>query len=284
MWKACRHLTWLPVLVVACGGNADLGGGADAGSCAAVCCVPSPIGIGTPSFQCVAPGTACTLPNSACEAPDAGGSCAQVCCNPPPGGRGSPSFQCVAAGVTCTLPDSDCIASDAGVPPAVDGGGTPCTKTADCSAMSAGGTPYVCAYPLATGCNATGTCVQAGPLCNMATPIACACDGTSVAYGECSGYPTGYAGKPTIHTGACEAGSAADAGACQTAADCGPNEVCVQDYDPQVGPNPVSSKCIANPCGTSPLACSCAVTPACYGFSVNCAIASGGVVQCLGNG
>lgn len=84
-----------------------------------------------------------------------------------------------------------------------------------------------------------------------------------------------------MHTGSCDDASAPT---CQTAADCGTNQVCVQDYDPQVGPNPVSSKCIDDPCGTAPLSCACAVTAACYGFSVNCAIGSGGVVECLGNG
>ena len=283
--KSCLSLLCLPVLlVIACGGSADLGGGYDAGSCDQVCCVPSPIGVGTPSFQCVGARVACTLPNAACEPADAGASdasCAEVCCDPPPDGRGPPSFQCVAAGTACVLPNSTCLAGDAG--PGADGGGVPCTTTADCFSLTSGGTnPYVCGYSLAGGCSAQGVCMPAGPLCNQPTPIACACDGTGVGYGACSGYPTGYAGKPTVHTGSC----AADGGtlACQTAADCGPNQVCVQDYDPQVGSNPVSAKCIDNPCGTAPLACSCAVTPACSGFSVNCAIGSGGVVECLGNG
>jgi hypothetical protein len=141
--------------------------------------------------------------------------------------------------------------------------------------------PYVCGYPLAAGCSAQGTCLPAGPLCNMITAIACGCDGAGVGYGECSGFPNGYAGAPTVHTGACADGGTL---ACQTAADCGTNQVCVEDFDPQVGPNPVASKCIDNPCGTAPLSCSCAVTPACAGFSVNCAIGTGGVVECLGNG
>src|ERR1019366_6484864 len=164
--------------------------------------------------------------------------CAQVCCDPPPDGRGSPTFQCVGAGAACTLPNSDCLATDAG-----SDGGVPCTTTTDCSGLTSGGqNPYVCGYPLAGGCAAQGTCLPAGPLCNMPTPIACACDGTAVGYGECSGYPTGYAGAPTVHTGSCQQ----DGGtlACQTAANCGANQVCVQDYDPQVGPGPVSSKCI----------------------------------------
>jgi hypothetical protein len=236
----------LPVIMIACGGSADLGGSYDAGS----------------------------------DAGASDASCAAVCCAPPPDGRGNPSFQCVGPGpVVCVLPNSDCLPTDAG--PSGADGGVPCTKTADCFGLTSGGmNPYVCGYPLAAGCAAQGTCLPAGPLCNMPTPIACACDGTSVGYGECSGYPTGYAGAPTVHTGSC----AQEGGTCQTAADCGTNQVCVQDYDPQVGPNPVSSKCIDNPCGTAPLSCTCAVTPACYGFSVNCAIGAGGVVECLGNG
>jgi hypothetical protein len=281
MVRSCLGLVCFPVvLVIACGGAADLGGSDDAGTCAEVCCVPSPIGMGTPSFQCVGAGVSCTLPNSACEVADAGASCAEVCCNPPPDGRGSPSFQCVGPGVACTLPNSACLATDAG--PGGTEGGVPCTTTADCSALTSGGmNPYVCGYPLGAGCAAQGVCLPAGPLCNMITAIACACDGAGVGYGECSGYPNGYAGAPTVHTGACDDGGAA---ACQTAADCGTNQVCVQDFDPQVGPNPVSTKCIDNPCGTAPLSCTCAVTAACYGFSVNCAIESGGVVECLGNG
>jgi hypothetical protein len=286
MVKSCFGLASLAVLlVIACGGSADLGGSTDAGACAEVCCVASPIGIGTPSFQCEGPGVSCTLPNSACEPTDAGGgsdaSCAAVCCDPPPGGRGSPSFQCVGPGVACVLPNSACLPSDAG--PSGADGGVSCTTTADCYDLTSGGTnPYVCGYPVATGCNATGTCVPGGGLCNMESPTACSCVGTDIPYGGCSGYPGGYAGAPTVHTGAC----ADDGGAlqCQTAADCGANQVCVQDYDPEVGPNPFASKCIDNPCGTGTLSCTCAVTPACSGFSVNCAIESGGVVECLGNG
>lgn len=285
MVKSCFGLVCLPVLlVIACGGTADLGGSDDAGSCAVVCCVPSPIGMGTPSFQCEGPGVACTLPSSACELADAGASdasCAAVCCNPPPDGRGSPSFQCVGPGVACTLPNAACLAmADAG--PSGPEGGVSCTTTADCYDLTSGGmNPYVCGYPVAGGCSAPGTCMPAGPLCDPVTPVACACDGTGIAYGECSGYPNGYAGAPTVHTGSCADGGTP---ACQTAADCGTNQVCVQDYDPQVGPNPVASKCIDNPCGTGPLTCTCAVTPACSGFSVNCAIESGGIVECLGNG
>jgi len=90
-------LACLPVvLVIACGGSADLGGSYDAGgSCAEVCCVPSPIGMGTPSFQCVGVGVSCSLANSACEAADAGASdasCAAVCCDPPPDASTSVSF------------------------------------------------------------------------------------------------------------------------------------------------------------------------------------------------
>ncbi len=285
MVKSCFGLACLPVvLVIACGGSADLGGSYDAGgSCAEVCCVPSPIGMGTPSFQCVGAGVSCSLPNSACELAEAGASdasCAEVCCDPPPDGRGSPSFQCVGAGVACTLPNADCLPGPDAGPGGADGG-VPCTSTADCSSLTSGGmNPYVCGYPLAAGCAAQGVCLPAGPLCNMVSPIACSCSGTGVAYGECSGYPNGYAGAPTVHTGSC----AQEGGTCQTAADCGSNQVCVQDFDPQVGPAPVSSKCIDNPCGTAPLSCTCAVTPACSGFSVNCAIGSGGVVECLGNG
>jgi hypothetical protein len=228
MGKSCLSLACLPVvLVVACGGAADLGGGFDASS----------------------------------DVADAG-----------------------ASDASCAESSSACLAGDASPNPTPTGsdGGLACTVTADCSSLTSGGTvPYVCGYPLGAGCAAQGTCLPAGPLCNMITQVACACSGSEVGYGECSGYPNGYAGAPTVHTGACDDASVAT---CQTAADCGANQVCVQDYDPQVGPNPVSSKCIDDPCGTAPLSCTCAVTAACYGFSVNCAIGSGGVVECLGNG
>src|SRR5579883_1898509 len=73
-----------------------------------------------------------------------------------------------------------------------------CNTSQDCSPES------VCAFPIADGCSATGTCVPRGAMCNMPSMIGCACDGTDVAYGTCSGLPDGDAPKPFLHPGPCE--------------------------------------------------------------------------------
>jgi hypothetical protein len=84
------------------------------------------------------------------------------------------------------------------------GTGAACTTDSDCTQLQPDPPPFVCAFPIGGGCSAQGQCMPSGPLCDPSTPVACACDGTTVAYGECTGYPDGYAAKPIAYTGACQ--------------------------------------------------------------------------------
>jgi hypothetical protein len=82
--------------------------------------------------------------------------------------------------------------------------GMPCTKTQDCASLESPSATYVCGFAIGAGCAATGVCVMAGPLCNGIPMVACGCDKQDVPYGECAGYPAGYAGAPVAYEGACE--------------------------------------------------------------------------------
>ena len=100
-----------------------------------------------------------------------------------------------------------------------DGGG--CATDADC------GTGKMCGFKTTDSCSATGTCFDSpGPgtaMC-LAYEAGCACDGMEINL-ACNGYPSGYASKPVLHTGACE--SPIDAGAsCATDTDCGTGKMC----------------------------------------------------------
>jgi hypothetical protein len=99
-------------------------------------------------------------------------------------------------------PNSPCEIHDASGD--VVSGTTPCVATKDCDSLDSPTAQFVCGYPVGGGCSATGKCVTAGPLCNMVTQVVCACDNQSIGYGECSGYPTGYAGAPVAYQGQCE--------------------------------------------------------------------------------
>jgi hypothetical protein len=66
----------------------------------------------------------------------------------------------------------------------------------------------MCAFAIADGCGAVGTCVAmpAGSPCNAVTSeVGCGCDGRSVQWvGGCNpDLPSGYAPKPIVHTGSC---------------------------------------------------------------------------------
>jgi hypothetical protein len=79
------------------------------------------------------------------------------------------------------------------------------TGTTGCVSCRAGTT---CAYPIADGCSAVGTCVTipAGSPCNAVSLLAgCGCDGRDVSWhGACHpDLPNGYAPAPIVHTGYC---------------------------------------------------------------------------------
>jgi hypothetical protein len=88
---------------------------------------------------------------------------------------------------------------DSGVEAGRDAGATSCVS------CSAGKT---CAYAIADGCSAVGTCVTmpVGQLCNaITTLLGCGCDGRTVMWrGPCRpDLPDGYAPAPVVHTGSC---------------------------------------------------------------------------------
>jgi len=86
-----------------------------------------------------------------------------------------------------------------------DAGGAKCSTNADCPPN------YLCGFPQALACSATGTCFPPpGVTCN-AIELGCACDGSEIDLG-CNGLPTGNAPKPFLHEGACSDASGGDSG------------------------------------------------------------------------
>jgi hypothetical protein len=83
--------------------------------------------------------------------------------------------------------------------------GRDATTTTGCGTCGAGTT---CAYLIADGCSAVGTCVAipAPEPCNAVSLLtACGCDGRSVSWhGACQpDLPEGFAPAPVVHTGGC---------------------------------------------------------------------------------
>lgn len=135
------------------------------------------------------------------------------------GGSGGGSGSGGSSGGTSSGGGSSSGGSSNGGGSGGDGGG--CATDADC------GTGKMCGFQTADSCSATGTCFDApGPgvaMC-LAYEAGCACDGTEINL-ACNGYPSGYASKPVLHTGACA--SPIDAGdSCATDTDCGTGEMC----------------------------------------------------------
>ncbi|MGA3119648.1 MAG: hypothetical protein ABSF69_02665 [Polyangiaceae bacterium] len=83
--------------------------------------------------------------------------------------------------------------------------GAACSTNADCPL------DYLCGFPEALACSATGTCFPApGVTCN-AIELGCACDGADITLG-CNGLPSGYVAKPFLHQGPCADASGGDSG------------------------------------------------------------------------
>jgi hypothetical protein len=74
-----------------------------------------------------------------------------------------------------------------------DASGRFCVAARDCPAA------FVCAYPIADACGASGRCLPYGIACDASA--ACGCDGTSVPL--CA--PAGFAPKPVKSESACNA-------------------------------------------------------------------------------
>jgi hypothetical protein len=86
-----------------------------------------------------------------------------------------------------------------------DGGGDAygraCLGARDCPAA------FMCAYPIANMCTATGECLPYAPQVGCDASVACACDNTVI--GLCA--PSGYAPAPVQGVGTCDAGTVSDA-------------------------------------------------------------------------
>jgi hypothetical protein len=115
----------------------------------------------------------------------------------------------------------------------------------------------------------------------------CTLSSTLASGGPCTGW-TCPSGEPAAALGSCLPpcnDNALDGGACQTAANCAPNQVCVQDWSIPTN-SVISSQCVNNPCGLQPLSCTC--VPGAFsayqdcGFS--CEVEDGGVISCSGGG
>jgi hypothetical protein len=79
--------------------------------------------------------------------------------------------------------------------------GQSCVTKADC-----GGPQYVCAYPVADGCQAKGHCATVVAPCDAIREV-CGCDGKPVETGDCF-YAVGYASGPTTGARVCGDGGA----------------------------------------------------------------------------
>ena len=140
-----------------------------------------------------------------------------------------------------------------------------------------------------TPCSSSGTCVYGASIC-CGGGFECTGGTWQRAYAACAcAAPAPDAGEDAAASANRDSGddgdsSASDArpspadavgGSCATASDCAPGQVCVQFDCPFGG----YSQCANNPCGSSPLACSCAM-PVCGAHS--CTYASdAGRVDCF---
>ncbi len=82
-----------------------------------------------------------------------------------------------------------------------DANGQACTAARDCPAA------FVCAYPIADACGASGRCMPYDTNACGDAGLACGCDNTTVQM--CA--PDGYAPKPIASTGACASDAGSDA-------------------------------------------------------------------------
>ena len=80
-------------------------------------------------------------------------------------------------------------------PEAGDANGRACISARDCPVA------FVCAYPVADACGATGRCLPYATDAGC-SDLACACDGTTVSL--CA--PPGYATQPVVALGSCDGG------------------------------------------------------------------------------
>jgi hypothetical protein len=147
---------------------------------------------GSPNQHCVykiADGCAAT---GHCAARPSGPTCASIVllcgCDGTMVGSGSCQYPDGYAGGPTT---GASLCTDGGNPGGSDGG-QPCIKDQDCPSNA-----WLCGYPIADGCAATGRCVARppGPTCGTIVEL-CGCNGQPVGSGACR-FPDGYASGPT---------------------------------------------------------------------------------------
>ncbi len=191
------------VLHASCGGQAFGGpatgdGGGEADGCQGAACTTDSGG----ACKCVA-ALAPMTPNYACADGTTGGP---FCDIHPDGTCDWANRSCTPAcrGLGCDPQCPNGVLKDVNgcdtctCAPAAEGGiaGTPCKYASDC-----GGT-YLCGFPEAAACAATGTCFAAEPVACNAYSAGCGCDGANYNV-VCNGLPSGYAPAPLFHAGAC---------------------------------------------------------------------------------
>jgi hypothetical protein len=228
-----------------CTTDADCGGGMMCGFKIADGCSASGA-----CFDAPAPGTAMCLAYEAGCACD--GTEINLACNGYPSGYASKPLSYTGA---CTT--------------AVDAGGATCSTDADC------GSGMMCAFKIADGCAAVGSCLtrpSPGPTCN-ATSLACTCSNQEINV-ACTIYPSGYASQPVAQLAACEgpdAGAAAPFACGNRGATCPGTQVCKIGEGGAVGSSP-SYTCVDYPAQCASMhTCSCVET-------------SLGAMQCSENG
>jgi hypothetical protein len=124
----------------------------------------------------------------------------QICQTCPGGTVSCARADCVDGKCVTSYPPCDPTGTGGAGGATAAGGATgmdPCTHNTDC------GGGRICGFPIADACAAKGSCFPApGAICGAILP-GCACDGSVVNLASCAGLPSGYAAKPTLHSGSC---------------------------------------------------------------------------------
>lgn len=178
-------------LITACGGDTTSSAGSgETGSGGTGAATGGVSGGGASSVECTSVAQ-CAVPHVCQACPGGTFSCASAACV---------SGQCVTSYPPCDGAGTGGAGGGASAGGATASGGT--TGTDACVEKTDCGGGRLCGFPTADQCSAKGTCFPApGAICNAILP-GCACDGSIVNL-ACNGLPSGYAPKPTLHSGAC---------------------------------------------------------------------------------
>jgi hypothetical protein len=132
-----------------------------------------------------------------------------------------------------------------------------------------------------SACSGTGTCVYGASIC-CGGGFACTGGSWQLVYAACAcRAPAADAatdGRSDAAAADAQPSPQADGAAgCNLGSDCGAGQICVH-FNCAFGGD--SSRCVANPCGASPMDCSCA-QPACGQYGCSASSAQEGWIDCL---